>query len=75
MSIYVTAFIHAVFYRLFYVGLSYANPICNLTKAVQSSKMTILHGPDFVTAFTQSVFTCSKLPIESVEQGVKYVQS
>ena len=29
----------------------------------------------FVEWETQSVFTCSKLTIETLEQGVKYVQS
>ena len=28
-----------------------------------------------LTVLTQSVFTCLKLTIETVEQGVKYVQS
>ena len=27
------------------------------------------------TIFTQPAFTCSKLTIETLEQGVKYVQS
>ena len=29
----------------------------------------------FYSIATQSVFTCSKLTIETLEQGVKYVQS
>ena len=29
----------------------------------------------FEDPFTQSAFTCSKLTIETLEQGVKYVQN
>ena len=31
--------------------------------------------PDVFSEYTQSAFTCSKLKIEHLEQGVKYVQS
>ena len=30
---------------------------------------------ELLTDFSQSVFTCSKLTIETPEQGVKHVQS
>ena len=32
-------------------------------------------GELFETGYPQSAFTCSKLTIETLEQGVKYVQS
>ena len=31
--------------------------------------------PSYILVLTQPAFTCSKLTIETLEQGVKYVQS
>ena len=39
-----------------------------------SSQIT-LKPPIFIDNETQSTITCSKLTIETLEQGVKYVQS
>ena len=36
--------------------------------------MSLLHL-DIIKEFTQPAITCSKLTIETLEQGVKYVQS
>ena len=41
-----------------------------LNFALNCSKLTII-----TIALTQPTFTCSKLTIETVTQGVKYVQS
>ena len=40
--------------------------LINMTKGIDGSVMQV---------FTQPAFTCSKLTIETLEQGVKYVQS
>ena len=40
--------------------------VCNITSNVI---MSVVHQP------SQSAITCSKLTIETVEQGLKYVQS
>ena len=40
-----------------------------LPKTINKSKNTIKQGP------TQPAIACSKLTIETLEQGVKYVQS
>ena len=34
-----------------------------------------IRGWNFMLVFSQSAITCSKLTIEALEQGVKYVQS
>ena len=34
-----------------------------------------ISGSDFLPRVSQPAFTCSKLTIETLEQGVKYVQS
>ena len=38
-------------------------------------KITENYFSYFQKSFTQPAFTCSKLTIETLEQGVKYVQS
>ena len=40
-----------------------------------SSQITLKPSPIFIDNETQSTITCSKLTIETLEQGVKYVQS
>ena len=35
----------------------------------------IVYCPAFLKCITQSAFSCSKLTKETIEQGVKYVQS
>ena len=42
-----------------------------------SSILDLIWFSDFIAnnCFTQLAFTCSKLTIETLEQGVKYVQS
>ena len=48
-----------------------------LSESKQSEKETkIIKNIHMITRFiTQPAFTCSKLTIETLEQGVKYVQS
>ena len=43
---------------------------CSWKKTLIEEKKILVQG-----TITQSVFTCSKLTIEALEQGVKYVQS
>ena len=38
-------------------------------------KFTIILNDNTITGHLQPAFTCSKLTIETLEQGVKYVQS
>ena len=40
-----------------------------------SSQITLKPSPILIDNETQSTITCSKLTIETLEQGVKYVQS
>ena len=39
--------------------------------------ISVIHGhlPAIIRNHSQSEFTCSKLTVETLEQGVKYVQS
>ena len=37
--------------------------------------LSIFGGGPIIYCYTQSGFTCSKLTIETLEQGMKYVQS
>ena len=42
---------------------------------VYKNEITISLGFRWILHFSQPAFTCSKLTIETLEQGVKYVQS
>ena len=51
---------------------SYSNPL-NVSVGVHQG--SVLSSLLFISLYSQPAITCSKLTIETLEEGVKYVQS
>ena len=54
---------------------SFSDNFQPLTIFAKPSNLYVCQGPEYASAVTQPAFTCSKLTTETLEQGVKYVQT
>ena len=64
--------------KLFYSNRNFwkiITPFLTSKGFIANSDISLKEGNEIITTDTQSAFTCLKLTIETLEQGVKYVQS